>query len=84
MTTFEIANPDSQLSALLERIARGEDIVLTQNGHELARVHPVKQNVKPKRIGFLEGKIQIQDDFDKTPQDIIDSFYEPIFPQEKT
>ncbi len=67
MTTLEIANPDSQLTALLERIAHGEEIVLTRNGFELARVSPIAQHTKPKRIGFLEGKIQIHDDFDNTP-----------------
>lgn len=83
MTTLEITNPDAQLSALLKHIAHGEEVVLTQDGHELARVSPIHQNVKPKRIGFLEGKIQVADDFDATSQEIIDSFYAPLFPEDK-
>ncbi len=81
--TLEITNPDSQLAALLDRVAHGEEVVLTRDGHELARVSPIRQNPKPNRIGFLKGKIQISDDFDATSQEIIDSFYAPLFPQDK-
>ncbi len=81
--TLEITNPDSQLIALLERVAHGEEVVLTRDGYELARVSPIRQNSKPNRIGFLEGKIQMSDDFEVTSQEIIDSFYAPLFPQGK-
>lgn len=81
--TLEIINPDSQLLVLLNRVANGEEVVLTQNGLELARVSPIHQNSKPKRIGFLEGKIQMSEDFDVTSQEIIDSFHAPLFPQGK-
>jgi antitoxin (DNA-binding transcriptional repressor) of toxin-antitoxin stability system len=84
MTTFEITNPDSQLTILLDRVANGEEVVLTRDGHELARVSPVGQNPKPKRIGFLEGKIQVSHDFDTTSQEILDSFHTPLFPQGKS
>jgi antitoxin (DNA-binding transcriptional repressor) of toxin-antitoxin stability system len=83
MTTFEIINPDSQLTALLDRIAHGEEVVLTRDGHEVARVSPMRQNSKPNRIGFLKGKIQMSDNFDVTSQEIIDSFYAPLFPEDK-
>ncbi len=81
MTTLEIVNPDSQLTALLDRVAHGEEVVLTRDGHTLARVSPVRQNPKPRRIGFLEGKIQISDDFENTSQEIIESFHTPLFPK---
>ena len=61
--TLEITNPDSQLIALLDRVAHGKEVVLTRDGHELARVSPIRQNSTPNRIGFLKGKIQMSDDF---------------------
>ena len=75
--TLEITNPDSQLTALLDRIAHGEEVVLTRDGFEVARVSPIRQNSKPNRIGFLEGEIQIGNNFDTTPQEMIDSLAKP-------
>ncbi|MEY4530293.1 MAG: hypothetical protein RLZZ156_1014 [Deinococcota bacterium] len=75
--TLEITNPDSQLTALLDRIAHGEEVVLTRDGFEVARVSPIHQNSKPNRIGFLEGEIQIGNNFDTTSQEMIDSLAKP-------
>lgn len=60
-----------RFSELLERAKAGESISVTRRGEEVARIEPPKPRVD-RRPGRLKGKIWIADDFDETPQDIID------------
>ena len=39
---FDIADPATRLSTLVERAGRGEDIVLARNGAPVARIVPVR------------------------------------------
>ena len=63
----------SQLSKLGRLAWEGEEVVIARAGKPYLRLTPYKE--PDRRLGLLEGKIWIADDFDETPQDIIDSFY---------
>lgn len=60
MTQVNLYEAKTQLSKLVERAAKGEDIVIAKNGEPVAvLVAPEKVN-KPKReFGFLKGKVEI-------------------------
>lgn len=62
-------------SELLNRVSRGEEITITQDGVAIARLVPVTPNL-PKRIpGSAKGLITIYPDFDDPlPDDILASF----------
>ena len=63
----------SQLSELGRLAWEGEEVVITRAGEPYLRLTPYRE---PRKPGRLEAKIWIADDFDETPQDLIDSFYE--------
>jgi antitoxin (DNA-binding transcriptional repressor) of toxin-antitoxin stability system len=53
----------------------GEEIVILENGHELARVIPNKQPKVPRIPGIDEGKIIFAPDCeDPLPEDILKAF----------
>lgn len=70
----------THLSALVDRAAKGEEIVIAKNGVPMAKLVPLAK--KPKRVqGGWEGKVWIAEDFDAPlPDDIIKTLEEPIEP----
>lgn len=73
----------SQLSKLGKLAWEGEEIIITEAGEPYLRLVPYQARLKERKPGGLEGQIWIAPDFDETPQDVIDSFYNSkIFPDE--
>ena len=64
----------TQLSKLLDRAAGGEEIVLGKSGKPRARLVAYREKRPPRRPGRLAGKIEIADDFDETPDWLVDAF----------
>ncbi len=63
-----------QLSKLGKLVWEGEEVVIARAGEPYLRLMPYRE--PDRRLGLLKGRIRIADDFDDTPQDVIDSFYE--------
>jgi prevent-host-death family protein len=81
-TTLNLYQAKTQLSKLVERAAAGEEIVIAKAGKPMARLVPIEPR-RPRRSGFLKGKIWIADDFDETPEWLIRAFEQgEIFPPE--
>jgi prevent-host-death family protein len=71
----------TELSSLVERAAKGEEIIIAKNGKPMARLVALAR--KPKRKpGGWEGKVWMSDDFsDPLPDEIVKLFEEgPIEP----
>ncbi len=64
----------THLSKLLERVAKGEELVLGKAGKPMARLVPFREVRQPRKPGRLAGKMWIAPDFDETPEDIIAAF----------
>ena len=64
----------SQLSRLVERVAEGEEVVISKAGRPVARLVPVRHRTRPRRLGAFAGQIQISADFDEMPEDIQAAF----------
>jgi len=65
----------THLSRLLDRAARGEEVVITRNGKPVARLAPVEQRRAPRKLGALRGKIRVAADFDAPlPREILALF----------
>lgn len=62
------------LPSLIEKALAGEEVILAKNGKPVARVVPYEQPAVRRIPGRYAGQIQIPDDFDETPQDLIDEF----------
>ena len=64
MTRVSVEEAESQIAALIEKAARGEEIVLVRNGQAVARLSPAGASGR-RRAGMGRGVIRhIADDFD--------------------
>lgn len=62
------------LSALLREVGEGGTVVVTSRGKPIAELRPPSQpDPRQRRFGGLKGRIWMADDFDETPQDLIDA-----------
>ena len=52
----------TQLSSLVRRVAEGEEIVITRNGEPVARLAPIGQPGKKRKLGRLRDKIRMSED----------------------
>jgi len=80
--TVNIFEAKTQLSKLVEKAEKGEDVIIARAGKPVALLTQLKPE-KPKiRFGGLKGKIWIADDFDAPlPDKILAEFEDgPIFP----
>jgi prevent-host-death family protein len=82
--TVNIHEAKTHLSKLLARVSAGEEIVIAKAGKPVAKLVPVEEKKGDRPIGMDKGKIWMAPDFDETPEDFLDLFYNgPIQTNEK-
>jgi prevent-host-death family protein len=65
----------THFSRLVERAAKGEEIVIARAGRPVARLVPLATAARPRRPGLLKGRIRIRKDFDAPlPEDVLRLF----------
>jgi len=64
----------TNLSRLVEDVAGGAEIVIAKAGKPMAKLVPIGHGSRPRRPGFLKGKIRIAEDFDALPKELLDAF----------
>lgn len=73
--TVNVHEAKTHLSRLLNRVARGEEIVIAKAGKPVARLVPVSAPLGQRVLGGWEGKVFISDDFDADlPEEVLKSF----------
>ena len=68
-----IYDAKTNLSKLLQDVERGEEILIARAGEPIAKLSPVQKITR--ELGFASEQIWISDDFDDTPEEIIDDFH---------
>ena len=76
MITVNIHEAKTHLSKLVDRAAKGESFVIAKAGKPMVQVIALEAPKEPRRLGFLEGKIQVPDDFDRMGEEEIASLFE--------
>ncbi|MQX37903.1 type II toxin-antitoxin system Phd/YefM family antitoxin [Roseospira navarrensis] len=78
MRTVTVEATATDLTRLLDDVARGDTIVLERDGTPVARLEPVGGQSKPTlpRLGFMEGAFSVPDDFDTMEADLIADLFE--------
>ncbi|MEO0566526.1 MAG: type II toxin-antitoxin system Phd/YefM family antitoxin [Pseudomonadota bacterium] len=68
----------THLSRLLDRVSKGETIVIAKSGKPIAKVVPFDTPGanEQQRLGFLDGAFDIPDDFDSIGSDEIDALFQ--------
>jgi len=60
----------TQLSALVDDVAKGTPFIIAKSGKPLAKVTPIQEKSAP-RFGALKGKIVVPNNFDRMYEDEI-------------
>jgi prevent-host-death family protein len=64
----------TNLSKLLAEVERGEEILIGRAGEPIARLSPVVREAR--ELGFARDQVWIAEDFDATPEELVEAFYE--------
>jgi len=64
MNTINIHEAKTQLSRLVEKAAHGEPFIIAKAGKPLVKVTALSAPKKIRRLGFMEGQINVPRDFD--------------------
>jgi len=73
MPVVNVHEAKTHLSRLLERVERGEEIVIARAGHPVARLVPIAG--VSRRPGRLKGRIEVAPSFDDPLPDEIASVF---------
>ncbi len=74
MTLRNISEAKAELSALIEAVQKGEEVIINKAGKPVARLVAYRGAQSPRQPGALKGLIHIAPDFNELPDDIADSF----------
>ena len=65
----------TQLSRLIELTQTGQEFIIAKAGKPVARLTPIGRGKPPRRLGLLDGQIQVPDDFNAPlPGAVLDAF----------
>ncbi|RXT55864.1 prevent-host-death protein [Bosea sp. Tri-44] len=78
MKTVNIHEAKTNLSRLVEQVSKGESVVIAKAGKPMVKLVPLDEAERrvAKRIGFMDGEIQVPDDFDTMGADVIIDMFE--------
>ena len=74
MQLRNISEAKAELSALVERVQKGEEVILAKAGKPVAKIVPYHGASQPRVPGSLAGLIWIAPDFDALPDDLAEAF----------
>lgn len=75
MDTVNIHAAKTNLSRLLEAVAKGEEVVIAKAGTPIAKLVPYRASAPRRKLGTLAGTFVVPDDFDDPlPDDVLNAF----------
>jgi prevent-host-death family protein len=75
MISVNVHEAKTHLSRLLERVAAGEEIIISKANKPMAKLTPLSKPQMDRVPGLDKGVIQIPDDFDAPlPEDVLTLF----------
>ena len=75
LPAYNVHMAKTHLSELLERVADGEEVIISKAGVPVARLVPVVRTSDKRPLGTEKGRLQIADDFDAPlPAAVLDAF----------
>jgi prevent-host-death family protein len=75
MKQVNIHQAKTELSKLVERAEAGEEILIARAGRPVAKLVPLNRGRGRRKLGLLDGKFRIPDDFNKPlPPSILRAF----------
>lgn len=74
MILRNVSEAKAELSALLEAVSRGEEVLIGKAGVPVARLVRYEGQAEARRPGAMKGKIKLAADFDELPEDLAVAF----------
>jgi len=74
MKITNISEAKAQLSALVEEVQGGKEVIIGKAGKPVAKLIRYDFQETPRSPGALRGQIKIAHDFDDLPDDIAQAF----------
>ena len=68
MSHIDLEQAKSRLEELIERVAHGEEVVITKSDQPVARLSAVV-GTRQRQFGSVKGEIWMSDDFDEPLED---------------
>ena len=76
MHITNISEAKATLSKLVEKVLKGDEVIIGKAGKPVAKLVPYDLESSPRQLGVgkWRGKIWMADDFDDLPEDIVQLF----------
>ena len=75
MQTTNIHEAKTHFSKLLERVSKGEEIIIAKSGAPVARLIPFTSGARKRQFGKDSGLFEVPEDFDAPlPDEFLASF----------
>ena len=72
--TVNIHEAKTHLSRLIQRVERGEEVVIARGGTPVARLVPLKTRTQRRPLGIWKDMVWIAPDFDDPIPELLDAF----------
>ena len=67
----------THLSRIVEQAVSGHTTIIAKAGRQVAKIVPLEPTIRVKRLGGLQGRFEIPDDFNAAlDHDVLDAFEE--------
>lgn len=74
-TVINIHEAKTHLSRIVEEVAAGSEVIIAKAGKPVARLVPLAETGRSKKLGLLKGRIRVPDDFNRPlPPDVLRQF----------
>jgi prevent-host-death family protein len=76
MQITNISDAKASLSKLIEKVLKGEEVIIGKAGKPVAKLVPYDLDTSPRQlgVGHWKGQIWMADDFDELPEDVLKLF----------
>ncbi len=76
MQITNISDAKASLSKLVEKVLKGEEVIIGKAGKPVAKLVPYNLDTSPRQLGAgnWQGQIWMADDFDELPEDVLKLF----------
>ena len=69
MIQVNIHEAKTTLSLLLQKVLKGEKVIIAKNNKPVAKLVPIEEFKEKRELGFAKDQIKLSDDFDEPIDD---------------
>ena len=75
MESIGLFEAKTHLSRIVEQAASGRTTIIAKAGRQVAKIVPLEPAIRAKRLGGLQGRFEVPDDFNAPlDHDVLDAF----------